>query len=146
MISPSSKFSLIAWSILSKSHLSNLFKKLYLPQASPLTHSSKTFTHWSDPIGQIQLIVLSSRIILRSSVHFEQYYWLGLFDILIILKLSDWLIFQTNSQFLKSVQIERYQSSLRKSNQTNESAPKNWQYLTSGKFTSSTILECCICL
>ena len=38
----------------------------------PLAYSSETFTCFSDTIGQIKLIVLSSRIRLRYLVHFEQ--------------------------------------------------------------------------
>ena len=81
----------------------------------PLDHSSENVTCLSDLIGQIKLIVLSSRIILKTSVHFTQYYWLiYLYEKLYLF--SSFLLVHILDQFqyIKSVQIEKNLSYLRK--------------------------------
>ena len=57
-------------------HWYDLLEKLYPPKLSPLAHSSENFNCSSDLIDQIKLIVLYCTIRLKTSAHFEQYYWL----------------------------------------------------------------------
>ena len=72
--------------------LSSRFRLRTFPLSSNLISlSSGIFTRSSDLLGQINMIFLSPRIRLRTSVHFEQYYWLDLFEMLDPFKCSYWL-------------------------------------------------------
>ena len=116
--------------------LSSRFRLRTFPLSSNLISlSSGIFTRSSDLLGQINMIFLSSRIRLRTSVHFEQYYWLDLFEMLDPFKCSYWLKYLSekldpNQAFVLDHIFDQIlvliinQSNFRKATQTNQSAPK----------------------